>query len=61
MLKRIRLYTVRVGNVGSFIAAAHDIEQARAIAEAWKIESSLDGRITVKPLTTERAVLTFAK
>jgi len=65
MLNRdLRLYTVRVGSVGSFLAAAVDSVQARAIAEQWLAELEHAPRnpsITVKRSSDSRALLSFAK
>lgn len=37
----LNLYSVRVGNVGSFFVAAVDQAQARAIGEQWKAEKGI--------------------
>lgn len=52
------LYTARVGNVGSFFVAAHDAEQARAIAELWAADRNIKSHITIKRYRDSRPVFT---
>lgn len=54
------LYAIRVGSVGSFFAAAVDVEQARWIGEAWAADRlgarTPTPRIIVKRHTDPRPV-----
>lgn len=44
----LNLYSVRVGNVGSFFVAAVDTTQARALGEQWKAEKGIAPSAFVK-------------
>ena len=63
MLTALNLYAVRVGNTGSFFAAAVDMHQAHAVAEQWRHDKGISSstRITVKRHSDSRPVLTFAR
>ena len=61
MLTALNLYSVRVGNVGSFFAAAVDSTQAKAIGEQWRHEKGVRGDVTVRRHDAPKPVYTFAR
>lgn len=62
MLSTLNLYAIRVGNTGSFFAAAVDVTQAKAVGEQWRDERGLTGcDVTAKRYRDSRPVFTFAK
>lgn len=54
------LYAVKVGSVGSFLVAAVDATQARAMGEQWRDEKNLTGHVTVKRASDHRHVYIYA-
>lgn len=61
MLVPLTLYSVRVGNTGSFFAAAHDATQAKAIGEQWRADHGFaeSQNVAVKRSSDLRPVYTF--
>ena len=58
MYTSLNLYAVRVGNSGSFFVAAADIDQAKAIGEAWRERNGIheSARVTAKRHKDSRPV-----